>query len=184
MSQISYGSGDNFATEQGDINIILESKNLFSNLSEIIGILGKRLVIDDEDATALPPFSPKAKVTHNNLVKYRRIIELYRVYAGKLSVVYGEFDRAGKSTTQYTLININTHYERIKGEYVAATPLNDELEVVRAHADEIFDKVQQTLLREVKSSYNLTEPLETVNVCLTAIMVDAFMRCKILERPE
>jgi hypothetical protein len=63
--------------------------------------------------------------------------------------------------------------------------MHEDINIIRNEADNIIDVVVDDLWKIIDSSPNLENDLhyEAIYVALLTIMVDAFMRCKILEEP-
>ncbi|MNT78211.1 hypothetical protein D3C72_2174240 [compost metagenome] len=59
----------------------------------------------------------------------------------------------------------------------------DELYIIRKHADEIIEAVERNMLSEIRKSSNIESSSEAINLSLQVILIDAFIRCKILEEP-
>jgi len=69
-------------------------------------------------------------------------------------------------------------YLKLKGKYVVDS--NNELELIREHSDDIINDIEEFLLNEIeKQSIH-----DDAKIAIPIIMVDAFMRCKILEKPN
>lgn len=182
IEQSSSGLGDNYAALR-DINIYQESKTISSNFSHIINILGSQLVEDENTQLSEAP-GIEEKIHHNNVVFYREIIDEYGIFVGKLTAIYNEFDTQGTDKTNNTLSNVRLQYLKVKAELRAKSPNRPPLELIRENADFIFSEVEKKLLAEIKSSSNITESYDAINVSLQVIMIDAFFRCKILENPK
>lgn len=122
------------------------------------------------------------KIEYNGLVKFRPIIEAHSVYASELSAIYDEFYRVGDSTPQKVLRAVNGVYLLKKGALLRG---DLSIENVRSHADELIEGVQDELLERLELSPNMDSelPFEDVDFALSIILVDAFIRCKILEAP-
>ena len=56
----------------------------------------------------------------------------------------------------------------------------DELKIIQDHSDEIYDAVYNELYRELEGGDHWKEDLV---LGIQLIMVDSFIRCKILEEP-
>ena len=59
------------------------------------------------------------------------------------------------------------------------------MENIKANADNIIDKIKYELWDVIENSSNVNIDLdyEVIDICLLIILVDAFMRCNILEEP-
>ncbi len=151
-------------------------------------VINKMSVIDIEDVkedeeVITNSFSVEDKLTHNNVVENRGIILDYCVYQGKINTLYNELERAG-STRKITLLrNVKSTYLKAKGKVLG----NDQSLVnVRLHADQIIEYVKRRLHEQIDASGNNDSDLsyEEVEFAVSIVMVDAFMRCKILEEPS
>ena len=149
----------------------------------MVNVLGKRLACEEEyeDINA---FKIEDKISHNNVQAYRGIINEYSVYSGKLSIIYSEGDKEGVLLSFNTLSNIKHHYLKAKGEMLLRHPGRTDIEIVREKADEIFKMVEEKLFAEIVNSSNINASRDTINVSLQVVMVDAFIRCQILEHPS
>jgi Zn-dependent M32 family carboxypeptidase len=58
----------------------------------------------------------------------------------------------------------------------------DKMKAIRENADDIFEAVEELLFNKLKASSSRIDDDE-LTYGLSIIMVDAFMRCKILENP-
>ena len=73
---------------------------------------------------------------------------------------------------------IKDTYLRIKGKYILNS--DNAIELIRQNSDNIIDDVYDELYSKMES-YNLFD--EDLILGIRLIMVDAFIRCKILEEP-
>lgn len=174
--------GDGNHIDNSTKNFFAEAVSLPSTLASVVNILGKRLA-SENTFEYIDDFSIDHKKEHNNVQAYRLIMDEYGLLVGKLTAVYNECDAAGTNITFNTLSNIRLHYMKVRKELVKLHPDLPLIEVVRLHADEIFEKVEARLLADVIRSSNIAEPLESVHLSLQVVMIDAFIKCKILENP-
>jgi len=149
-----------------------------SALNMVVSSLGNQMYdegIEDEPNTAP---DPEDKMTFNNVVLYRPTIEIYKVYQGKLNKVYEEIERHGSTKKAIVLRNINSLYLKAKGKY-------STLDLVKANADQIFKEVENGMWGIVSATSNSDDGLayEAIQMSISIILVDAFMRCEILEEP-
>ena len=95
----------------------------------------------------------------------RQIIDLYKKESNFLQLTF-------------LLKNIKTLYLKEKGKY-------KDISEIRANADLIFENIENEIWEILEGSSNLNSelPIETLNIAILIVMVDAFMRCKILEEP-
>lgn len=182
-SQNHNGSGHNVSAAR---DVFIETlPKITSDLTTIVNILGKRLFLNDgiaeNDVTA--SFNPIAKIDHNNVVKFKVILENYKMYVGKLTTIYGEFDNQGSNTTRIVLENIKLSYLKEKADRLSKNPGKDQMIVIRENADAIIEAVESTLVNQIKTSSNIETTSDTINISLQIVLIDAFIRCKILEEP-
>jgi hypothetical protein len=173
----------NIVVDNSTRNIYEAVKTLSSTLATVVNALGK--ILPEADVfVEIDEFSIEHKKDHNNVKEYRDIMDEYGPLTGKLAVVYSECEAEGTAITFNTLSNIRLQYLRVRKEFRALYPELTVIEVVRLHSDEIFERVEQRLLANVISSTNITAPIESVHLSLQVVMIDAFIKCKILEHPS
>ena len=149
-----------------------------SALNTVIGYIGTNFFdnsLPDEPMTAP---DPEMKIQYNQVVQYRPIIEEYSIYQGRLSKIYEEIERIGSTKKELVLRNIKKLYLREKGKY-------NSFDEIKENADSIFSNVESDLWELIDKSDNTNNnlPIEAIEISLLVIMVDAFMRCNILEEP-
>ena len=88
--------------------------------------------------------------------------------------MYEEIEKAGSTRKEFLLLNIKNIYLKEKVEF-------DTIDKIRANADNIIDNIKDMLWKLVEDT-NLDR--EVIEVALTILIVDAFMRCNILEEPQ
>jgi hypothetical protein len=176
-------NGTNNSIITNNTNFFEAAKVLPSNLASIVNVLGKRLLDDGGDSVYLG-FSIQGKISHNNVKSYKYIMDEYGIFVGKLTAVYDEFDAGGTNVTRNTLANIRLIYLKIRSKYTEVNTDKELMDVVREFADEIFSKVEEQLLTIIQKSANINESYESIHLSLQVIMIDAFIKCQILERPS
>ncbi len=77
----------------------------------------------------------------------------------------------------------NSHSLEAKGKTLRA---DQSLDNVRVHADQLIEYVKRRLheLIDISLNNDSSLPYEEVEFAVSIVMVDSFMRCKILEEPE
>jgi hypothetical protein len=144
-----------------------------SVLNEIIKLIGNKLFDNQENETQNVP-NPQEKIHYNNVMRYKPIIEEYKVYQGKLNKLYAEIENYGSTRKEILLKNIRNIYLQERTRY-------DTIEKIQANADNIIDKIKDKLWELVE---NVNLDREAIEVALLVLIVDAFMRCDILEVPK
>lgn len=135
------------------------------------------------DETVVNSFSVEDKITYNHVVENISIIQHYSAYQGRINSVYGELERAGSGRKTSLLMNLKSIYLEGKGKILRS---DQSLNNVRSHADQLFEFVKRRLHEQLDASLNNDSSLsyEEVEFAISIVMVDGFMRCKILEEPN
>lgn len=161
---------------------LISSKNLLSKhplaLNKVINVVGSNMdEILDLPETANAP-NTETKILFNNVKRYESIIREFAPYQVKLNKIYEIIEKEGSTKKELVLHNIKRVYLRIKSEY-------NTIEEIRKNADIILDKVIETILDNVAKAPNKLNEFdqETIDFSLMIVIVDAFMRCNILEEP-
>jgi hypothetical protein len=162
---------------------MLENKASISSYPSVLGIIinniGSSLIIDEENNGVKIAPDTEDKILYNNIKRHRAIIEEYSVYQGKLNAIYEEIEKQGSHKKAILLQNIRTLYLAEKGIY------GSSIDEIRQNADLIIDNINNEIWKILETSNNLDNnlPIEIINIGIKIVMVDAFMRCKILEEP-
>jgi len=127
----------------------------------------------------LEPFNPKDKIIYNAIKRNKSLIEEYKVFYTKINSLYNELERQGSFKKEKLLRTIRLLYVKAKGIYVKNH--NNPIKVIRVNADNMIEDVENELLKLVEKDAGLHK--EDIYFGIPIIMVDAFMRCKILEEP-
>lgn len=169
------------AHETKIIKLISESNVFVKNpsaLNIIVGFVGNQIfnVTSTDEPTNAPDTSEK--ILHNNVISFKPIIEEYAVYQGKLNKIYEEIEKQGSTKKEFVLQNIKLIYLKEKGKH-------KDIEEIRANADSIIENIENELWKIIENSSNTVShlPIEAIKIGLLIIIVDAFMRCNILEEP-
>ena len=144
-----------------------------SALNDIIKIIGSKLFGTQVSDIQIVP-NPQEKIQYNSVIRYKPIIEEYKVYQGRLNKLYEEIEKAGSTRKEFLLLNIKSIYLKEKAEF-------DTIDKIRANADNIIDEIKDALWKLVE---NTDLDREVIEVALIVLIVDAFMRCNILEEPQ
>lgn len=152
----------------------------------LANVVNKISAIDLEQMVGSPvsnSFSVEDKIEYNQVIENKGIIQEYSGYQGKLNTLYIEFERDGNGRKDSLLRNVKHIYIEAKGKLLK---VDDSLDNIQQHADQLFNYVKRRLHELIDDSKNNddTLPYEDVEFAVTIVMVDAFMRCKILEEPK
>lgn len=110
-------------------------------------------------------FKIEEKITYNAIERNYGIIEKYSAYKGIIDKLYNELETG----------QLETVLHKINDFYITNRRINQT-------ADDTLDRVQSALIDYLNTEC-LFEFSEELEWCAKIIMVDAFMRCKILEEP-
>ena len=157
-----------------DVNIIYESKSMSNGYMSILNdIINKLSSINIED-DIMPNdqykiFLPEDKLVYNDVIKYRDIFSIAKPYYAKVNDLYKELDQEKPGARSRILDSISRCYIDEKGKGLSS--------------DNIIDNILAKLQSKVINSANNQQYIEQIEHCLCIILLDAFMRCSILERP-
>jgi len=128
-------------------------------------------------------FKIEDKLDYNQVIIYKPIIVEFRIYQAKLNAIYNEMEKAGSGKKTQALRNIATLYLKAKGEI-----LNDDQSHrnIQRNSDKLLKSVEFSLHELIDKSPNSDSSLsyEEISFAISIIVVDAFIRCKILEEPK
>lgn len=124
-------------------------------------------------------FDIDAKIKHNDIKRNKALIEEYKVFYTKVNSLYKVLEGQGSFKKDNLLRNIKGIYLQIKGKYIGND--SNPMLIIRDNADNIIEDVQDKLL--ILAEKKTCNYLEDISFGVSLIMVDAFMRCKILEDP-
>lgn len=159
-----------YAFIKGELGNEIDVVKLDSNLAIIINILAKEKWNDDSQSDPVHKFEIDRKISHNQLSKAKDLIEEYSLYHGKVDSKYSEFDNMGSNKSNSVLATIKREYIKAKD---AGSP------------DDVFFYVIDVLKTKVIESANYSQvPIDELELCIDILVVDAFIRCKIMENPE
>ncbi|MCB9234177.1 MAG: hypothetical protein H6581_21150 [Bacteroidia bacterium] len=161
---------------------ILSGTNLLGNnpsaLITVINELGGNLIEGSGPENILVVANPEEKIRHNNIIEYQPIINEFKVYQGKLNKIYEEIEGQASTRKEVLLRNIRTIYLREAGKFREAGG-------VVKNADKIIENIERELLKRIDENPRLDQnlPIEAIEMAILVIIVDAFLRCEIFEKP-
>ena len=126
----------------------------------------------------LKAFAIDQKINYNGLKRNKTLIQEYAKFYPKINSLYSALEKEGSFKKEKLLRNIQLLYVRTKGSYVNGAA--DELNEIFKNADNIFEEIEDELLKSVDASQSVGED---ISFAIPIVMVDAFIRCKILENP-
>lgn len=156
---------------KGELGNGVDVAKLDSNLAIIINILAKENWHGNVGESTIKQFEIERKISHNELDSAKDLIEEYSLFHGRVDSKYSVFDSQGSNKSSSVLATIKREY--IKSKKGASD------------SDEIFFNVIEVLKNKVIESANYSEiPIDELELCIDILVVDAFVRCKIMDNPE
>lgn len=150
-----------------------------SMLRNTINAISKIDIDDDVNSESISAFSISDKLVYNSVKRYAPLIQEYKVYHHKINSLYDELEVQGSLKKNKILQTVRSYYLKAKGVYVGDA--KDSIAIVRAHSDDIIDDVCKKISDELDGS-GLYE--DDIIFGVDLVVVDAFMRCRILEEPK
>jgi len=138
--------------------------------------------IDYESATNDPKpdvFNIENKIEYNSIIRNKPLIDEYKVFYTKIASLYEELEIQGSFKKEHLLRNVRKIYLKTKGKYIHLA--GDPLQAIQDNADNIIEDIEDELINSCDSQQSLH--IEDISFGISVIMVDSFMRCKILEEP-
>lgn len=149
----------------------LDIVRLDSNLAVVINILSKEN-FSSHSKPVVDSFQIERKIDYNNLQNTRQIIEQHALFYQRVDHQYSILDMLGSNKSLSVLYSINKSYV----EEIAKSATVSE--------DELFLKIISNVIDKVLSSANyVTTPLDELDFCVSILVVDAFIRCKVFKNP-
>lgn len=142
-----------------------------TNLAAIINILSGENLSVKINSPEINSFEIIRKIEFNDLTFARSTIDDYKVYYRKLNEKYKEFDKQGINKSFSILSAIRKQYN------ILITKTKEPYE--------IFFSIIDNIINIIQNSKNYIEiPYEELEMCVSILVVDAFIRCKIFKNPE
>ncbi|WP_339198456.1 ABC-three component system protein [Solibacillus sp. FSL R5-0449] len=154
-----------------DLSIDYESTKITSNLTMVINSLAEQNLRVKDTNSNLHEFNIENKVEFNNLLHMKRRINRYKIYYSQVDSIYREYDQLGSNRSLSVFDKLNSFYE--------------EALIACNTSGEVFLKIlNETKMYIMQSENYVNIPDEELEVCISIIVVDAFIRCEIFENPE
>ncbi|EMX0192994.1 SMEK domain-containing protein [Bacillus cereus] len=152
--------------EQPDITKIT------SNLADLVNLLSETNLSSVSQVTNLNDYNIDCKIKMNGLKDIKPMIGQYKIYYTKLNKIYKEFDNQGKNKSLSVFSKLTRFY-------------TEEVMNQDSNQNQKFINIINNTRTHIQQSDNYNElPFETLEMCVSIIVVDAFIRCKIFENPE
>lgn len=117
------------------------------------------------------PFDLLPKINLNKLTKWKTIIEEYTVYSVLVDKIYRQYDKQGVNKSFAVLSSLHDLYIDLSTENFG---------------DDLFDKLVEKVYETIDGDCTCNESLarEELLINIKIVLVDAFVKCKIFEKPE
>jgi hypothetical protein len=143
-----------------------------TNLAKIINILSQEPLEIFDGKFDTEHFTIDNKINYNGLDYGRSVIEDYSINSYRLAQKYNELDREGVSYKSTSIL------QKVRSLYQQEARKSQD-------PDEILLSVISQVKELVTASRNYTAIRdEELDMCVKTVVVDAFMRCKIFEKPD
>jgi hypothetical protein len=146
--------------------------------------LAERDVVDNK--LNLPPLIEQ-KIDFNNVLTYKELIKvIYSENGFFIDSAYDALDTETPGRKKVFLKFINSLYLIELGELGAEQPTLTKIELIRKNADRIITNVvNRLLLRAATNPKDIQHiPHESIEFNIIAIVIHAFVDCKVLENPN
>lgn len=148
----------------------VDINKLSSNLANVINILSKEDLNKNNQPINIDVFEIDRKISFNNLDIAKLTIEDYRIYHSTVDKIYSVYDTSGVNKSSSVLATI-------RKEYIENSTIKND--------NELFFKVISNIQEKIVNSSNFIEiPIDELEMCINALVVDAFIRCKIFKNPK
>lgn len=138
---------------------------------------------DDEKNITIPVFNIEDKISYNNVIKYREIINELCKYWEKCESIFNSIDNNDIGAKRKILGSINFQYKTIIGDLIRENPNKEKMELIKENSDDIIDKIFLILKSRIEAN-NKSILAEDIDIGLPIIICYLFMKCKILEEPK
>ncbi len=124
-----------------------------------------------DDAQWTIPFDIQPKIDKNKLQEWDTLIKEYAVYSTQVAKIYKDYDQECRNQSMAVLFRLQQLYLKLKQQYVA---------------DELFDKLRDEVYKIVDGDATCSNILtkEQLEMNISIVLIDAFMKCRIFEKPE
>jgi len=114
-------------------------------------------------------FLPKVNI--NSLVRWGKAIEELSVYSITVDKIYSQYDIEAANKSTAVLFSLHKMYLKLKDQY---------------QGDELFDCLLEIVYETVDGdeTCNVTLTKEELEMDISIVLVDAFLKCRIFEKPE
>jgi len=141
-----------------------------SVITYVINCLSEESLAEITFSPDAKPFDFFPKIDFNNLKKWKEIVTNYAVYSVLVDKIYGQYDKQGVNKSFTVLTSLHDLYQNLTTEY---------------SGDDLFDKLLEKVYEIVDGDDTCNDTLtrEELQMNIKIVLVDAFVKCKIFEKP-
>lgn len=142
-----------------------------SVVTYVINRLSEINLLDAEVNPDVNPYDLRPKIDVNGLKRWGPIIEEYALFSLQVDKIYSQYDQLGMNKSYAVLAYLHDLYLNSIHDYAK---------------DELFDYLLEKVYEAVDGDDTCNEGLSREELLLNIkiVLVDAFMKCKIFEKPE
>ena len=142
-----------------------------SVITYVINCLSEESLAEVSVNPDVKPFDFIPKIDLNKLVKWKTIVTEYAVYSVLVDKIYRQYDKLGVNKSFAVLASLHDLYLTLSTE---------------SAGDDLFDKLLEKVYEIVDGDGTCNESLtrEELIMNIKIVLVDAFVKCKIFEKPE
>tara|TARA_R110000868_G_scaffold357155_2_gene618582 strand:- start:109 stop:663 length:555 start_codon:yes stop_codon:yes gene_type:complete len=173
--------GKNF----GGINYFARMAQNPSYLATVVNEVAKLPLEDTSDTSRILPFEIEDKITYNNVIEYKRIINDYAFYSTLIHNTYESISETNPNIRDRIMKQVNRKYDKYKFQMIRENMGESISQAITKNGDIIIEKVLSALRDQLYDSVNFDNEIsiEDMEMALEIIIGDAFVNCKILENP-
>lgn len=156
---------------KNELGVVPDIVKFDTNIAAIINILSQEDLANVTESPEINAYEIDRKIEFNDLENAIDIIDDYKIYYSKIVEKYNEFDKLGANKSMSVLSIIRKQYIQMSHTEIDSYNL--------------FITIIDKLIEIIKSSKNYIDiPYEELEMCVSILVVDAFIRCKIFKNPE
>ena len=142
-----------------------------SVITYVINCLSEECLAEVSVNPDVKPFDFIPKIDLNKLVKWKAIVTEYAVYSVLVDKIYKQYDKLGVNKSLAVLASLHDLYLNLS---------------LKSSGDDLFDKLLEKVYEIVDGDGTCNESLtrEELMMNIKIVLVDAFVKCKIFEKPE
>ena len=154
-----------------------------SLLARILPNLTLLIAEESEVKSDTTPYDIQEKISYNNIVSHQDFLRDYGQYGYEIKSLCNVCDDQDPGYTSRVYNYFTVIYKREVEELCRINKSKSRLDIIKDNSDlilhNIIDKVNNTLIERA----SLEISLEELEPCIVAIVCQAFVECKILEKP-